>query len=134
MVPLCEFRHAPSVGGHVAYSPVPDIHNIIVPAARKTIPVRPPSQSANLSGVTLQDADLMLGDAHIVVPDAPILAAAAQDMAIPAKRRDACLVAAHRPQSSARFDIPEFHFSIAQPNRGIRAIAIPAERADIVPF
>lgn len=134
MVPLCEFRYAPSVGGHVADSSVPDIHNIIITTARNAIPIRPPSQSANLSRVTLQDTDFVLGDAHVMVPDAPILAAAAQDMAIPAKRRNACLMTAHRPQPPARLNIPEFHFSIAQPNGSIRAVASPVERADIVPF
>lgn len=134
MVPLREFRYAPSVRGHVAYSSVPDVHNIIIPSARNAIPVRPPSQSADLSRVALQDTNFMLGDTHVVVPDAPILAAAAQDMAIPAKRRDACLAAAHRPQPSASFDIPDFHLSIAQPNGNIRAIARPVERADIVPL
>ena len=76
----------------------------------------------------------MLGNAHVVVPDAPILAAAAQDMATPAKRRHASLVAAHHPQPPTRLDIPELHFSVAQTNGSIRAIASPVERADVISF
>ena len=134
MVPLGELRCGPSVGGHVPHSSVPDVNNIIIRATRETVSIWPPSQSADVSSVTLQDANFMLGNAHIVVPDAPILAAAAQHMTIPAQRRDACLVAAHRPQPPVRLDIPQFYVSIAEPDRDVRAVAGPIEGADVVPL
>ena len=134
MVPFREYRGTPSICGHVAYSSVPDIHDIIVPTARKATPVRPPSQSANLTRVALQDTDFMLGNAYVVVPDAPILAPAAQDMATPAKRRDASLVAAHHPPPPAALDIPDLHVSVAQTNGNMVARVIPGERADVISF
>ena len=82
----------------------------------------------------MQDTDFVLGNAHIVVPDAPILAATAQDMTIPAQRRDARLVAGHRPQPPFRLNVPQFNISIAQPNRNIRAVIRPTERADVGPL
>ena len=132
MVPLREFRCGPAVGGDIAHSAIPDIHNIIIRTAREAVSVGPPRQATHFARVALEDADFVLGDAHVVVPDAPVLAAAAQDVAVPAERRDACRVAAHDPQPPFRLDIPQLDIPRAQPDRHIRAVARPAERADMV--
>ena len=134
MVPLGEFRCGPSLGGHVPHASVPDINDIIIRAAREAVAVWPPRQSADVARVAVQHADLVLGDAHIVVPDAPVLAAAAQDVAVPAERRHARLVVAHRPQPLVRLDVPQLDVAVAEPDRDVRAVAGPVERAHVRPL
>jgi len=134
MVPLREFRCAPSIGGDVAQPAVPDVHHVIIRATREAISVRPPSQTAYISRVALQDTDFVFGHAHVVVPDAPILTAATQEMVVPTERRDARVASAHRPQAPVRLNIPYLYTSVAEPNRNKRAVARPIEGADIAPF
>ena len=55
--------------------------------------------------------DLVPGDTHVMMPDAPIAATRRQDVLMPRKGRDLPLMARHRPQLLATFNVPKLDFS-----------------------
>src|SRR5437588_521818 len=98
--PSCD---TPRTLGDIADTTVPDVHDVVIAAAREQFSVQSPFESAHLASVPKELHHLVPRDAHVVMPDAPIAACRAQNVSVPAERGDLRLMAGHRAQSLSRF-------------------------------
>ena len=131
MVSLRPPGDAPGTFGDIPHATVPDIHDVVVPAAREELSVRPPLESAHFAAVPKELHDLVPRNAHVVMPDAPIAACRAQDMSMPRERRDLRLMPAHRAQPLPRLDVPQFDLARANADAQERAIVRKVHRGDV---
>src|SRR6267142_2746530 len=121
----------PGTFGGVPYATVPNIHDIVIAAAREELSIRSPLESADFATMSDKLHHLVPCDTHVMVPDAPISACRAQEMAVPAERSDLSLVPAHRAQFLSGLDVPQLDLARADADPQERAVVGKVHRGDV---
>lgn len=126
--PSCD---TPRTLGDIADTTVPDVHDVVIAAAREQFSVQSPFESAHLASVPKELHHFVPRDAHVVMPDAPIAARRAQNVSVPAERGDLRLMAGHRAQSLSRLDVPQLDVARADADAEERAVVGKVDRGDV---
>ena len=72
MITLRPPGSAPRTFRDVPYATIPDIHDVVIAAAREEFSIRSPLESAHFTAMSDELHHLVSCDAHIVMPDTSI--------------------------------------------------------------
>ena len=95
---VCPPRDAPRTFCDIPYATIPDVHDVVIAAARKQFTTRSPLESAHFTAMSKELHHFVPCDTHVMVPYASIAAGRTQYMTVPAERGNLRLVPAHRAQ------------------------------------
>ena len=98
MITLCPARDAPRTFRDVPYATIPDVHDVVIAAARKQFTTRSPLESAHFTAMSKELHHFAPCDTHVMVLYASIAAVRTQYMTVPAGCGNLRLVPAHREQ------------------------------------
>lgn len=83
MIPFGPLCAAASALADVAEPAIPDVDDVVIASTGEQLAVGAPLQPADLPRVTEELHDFVAADAHVVMPDAPVAAARAQNVLMP---------------------------------------------------
>src|SRR5258707_5506497 len=106
MIGLRPRGDAPRTFGDVPFATIPDVHDVIIAAAREEFTVRSPLESAYFAAMSEELHHFVPCDAHIMMPNTPIAARRTQNMTVPAECGNLRLVPAHRAQLLSALNVP----------------------------
>jgi hypothetical protein len=106
MIPFRPPGNTPRTFGDVPNATIPDIHDIVIAAAREELSIRSPFESAHFATMSEKLHHFMPCDTHVVMPDAPVAARRAQNMTMPAECGDLSLVPTHRAELLSSLNVP----------------------------
>ena len=131
MIPFRPSCDTPRTFGHITDTTVPDIHDVVIAAAREQFAIQSPFESTHFAAMPKELHHLVPCDAYVVMPDAPIAARRTQNVTVPAESGDLCLVPAHRTQLLPRLDVPQLNLARTDADAEERAIVGKVDRGDV---
>lgn len=113
-------------------SRVPNVDQVIVAAAGQLCSVSSPGQSTDLVRVLQQLGHFVVGKADVVVPDASVAAARAQNVLVPRKDTNSCQMSSHRSDHRLALHVPDLSVAREGAHSQKSAVKGPRNRSDSV--